>query len=466
MASTVEKVSSNQVKISFVVPAEEFDAAVQKAYLKMRGRVQVPGFRKGHAPRKVIEKIYGEGVFYDDAFNEVFPDLYEKAVTENDISVVSNPEVDNVEQMGAGQELKFSVVVYVKPDVELGEYKGLKAVKYVHQVTEEDITQRIDRDVEKSTTLQDVTDRPVQDGDTVNLDYAGTVDGVAFEGGTAEKQTLKIGSHTFIPGFEDQMIGMAIGEEKDLKVTFPDPYQSKELAGKDAVFHVKVNGIQAEVKPELDDDFAADVSDYSTFKEYKEAIEKELKDNAEKNADVEMENNLIQQVVDASDCDIPAAMIEDEISQMKRQLRMNMMYQGLKYEDYLKYTGQTEEQVSDMYRPQASNRVKMQLVLEAIINKENPEISDEDVDKEIEDEAKRSGQTVENFRNSLTDRVMEIIRQNTKLRKVVDQIKADAEIEVKDAAERVDASQVASDVMKALEDTEEDEEAGKPEEDQ
>ncbi len=466
MASTVEKVSSNQVKISFVVPAEEFDAAVQKAYLKMRGRVQVPGFRKGHAPRKVIEKIYGEGVFYDDAFNEVFPDLYEKAVTENDISVVSNPEVDNVEQMGAGQELKFSVVVYVKPDVELGEYKGLKAVKYVHQVTEEDITQRIDRDVEKSTTLQDVTDRPVQDGDTVNLDYAGTVDGVAFEGGTAEKQTLKIGSHTFIPGFEDQMIGMAIGEEKDLKVTFPDPYQSKELAGKDAVFHVKVNGIQAEVKPELDDDFAADVSDYSTFQEYKEAIEKELKDNAEKNADVEMENNLIQQVVDASDCDIPAAMIEDEISQMKRQLRMNMMYQGLKYEDYLKYTGQTEEQVSDMYRPQASNRVKMQLVLEAIINKENPEISDEDVDKEIEDEAKRSGQTVENFRNSLTDRVMEIIRQNTKLRKVVDQIKADAEIEVKDAAERVDASQVASDVMKALEDTEEDEEAGKPEEDQ
>ena len=466
MASTVEKVSSNQVKISFVVPAEEFDAAVQKAYLKMRGRVQVPGFRKGHAPRKVIEKIYGEGVFYDDAFNEVFPDLYEKAVTENDISVVSNPEVDTVEQMGAGQELKFSVVVYVKPDVELGEYKGLKAVKYVHQVTEEDITQRIDRDVEKSTTLQDVTDRPVQDGDTVNLDYAGTVDGVAFEGGTAEKQTLKIGSHTFIPGFEDQMIGMAIGEEKDLKVTFPDPYQSKELAGKDAVFHVKVNGIQAEVKPELDDDFAADVSDYSTFKEYKEAIEKELKDNAEKNADVEMENNLIQQVVDASDCDIPAAMIEDEISQMKRQLRMNMMYQGLKYEDYLKYTGQTEEQVSDMYRPQASNRVKMQLVLEAIINKENPEISDEDVDKEIEDEAKRSGQTVENFRNSLTDRVMEIIRQNTKLRKVVDQIKADAEIEVKDAAERVDASQVASDVMKALEDTEEDEEAGKPEEDQ
>ena len=454
MPSTVEKISSNQVKLAFEVPAADFDAALQKAYLKMRGRVQVPGFRKGHAPRKVIEKMYGEGVFYDEAFNIIFPDLYEAAVEENELSPVDRPEVDDVSQMAAGQDLKFTVKVYVKPDVELGEYKGLKGVKYVHKVTQDDITARIDRDVEKETTLQDVTDRPVQDGDTVNLNYAGTVDGVAFEGGTAEIQTLNIGSGTFIPGFEEQMVGMAVGEEKDLHVTFPDPYQSKELAGKEAVFHVKVNGIQAKVKPELDDDFAADVSDYSTFAEYREAIEKELADNAEKNADVELENNLIQQLVDASDCDIPSAMIDDEIEMMKRQLRMNMAYQGLKYEDYLKYTGQTEEQVSDMYRPDASNRVKMQLVLDAVVKKENPELTDEEVEAQVEEEAKRAGRTAEAFKASLNDRMMELIRQNAKLRKVVDLIKASAQVETRDAAERVDAGQVASDVMKVIEEEE------------
>ncbi len=463
MASTVEKISSNQVKITFDVPAAEFDAAVQKAYLKMRGRVQVPGFRKSHAPRKVIEKMYGDSVFYEDALDIIFPDVYQQAVEENDLSVVDRPEIDKMDQMGVGQDLKFSVLVYVKPDVELGEYKGLKAVKYLHQVTAEDIDQRIERDVDKATTMQDVTDRPVQDGDTVNLNYAGTVDGVAFEGGTAENQTLVIGSGTFIPGFEEQMVGMAIGEEKDLNVTFPDPYQSKELAGKAAVFHVKVNGIQAKLKPELDDDFAADVSDYSTFAEYKEAIEKELKENAEKNADVELENDLIQQVVDASDCDIPQAMIDDEIEQMKRQLKMNMLYQGLKYEDYLKYTGQTEEQVNDMYRPQASNRVKMQLVLEAIIKKENPDLTDEEFEKELEEEAKRRGTELEAFKSSLNDRMTQALRENAKLRKVVDEIKAAAKVEVKDASERVDASKVASDIMEAIDDAEPEEEE-KPEE--
>ena len=463
MASTVEKVSSNQVKLTFEVPAAEFDAALQKAYLRMRGRVQVPGFRKGHAPRKVIETMYGESVFHEDAFNLLFPDVYEAAVEEHGLFPVDQPDVDSIDQMAAGQDLKFTVKVFVKPEVELGEYKGLKQVKYVHQVTEEDINSRIDRDVEKATTLQDVTDRPVEKGDTVNLDYAGSVDGVAFEGGTAQGQTLEIGSGTFIPGFEDQMVGMAIGEEKDLNVTFPDPYQSEELAGKAAVFHVKVNSIQAKVKPELDDDFAADVSDYTTFAEYKEAIKKELTDNAEKNADVEMENALIQQVVDASDCDIPQAMIDDEINMMKRQLRMNMMYQGLKYEDYLKYTGQTEEQVSDMYRPEASNRVKMQLVLEAVIAKENPELTDEEVNKEIEEEASRRGQSAEDFKAALNDRTTEALRQNAKLRKVVDMIKAAAQIEVKDASERVDASQVASDMMKVIEDEEAKEEASEEE---
>ncbi|MBQ8082382.1 MAG: trigger factor [Clostridia bacterium] len=459
MASTVEKISSNQVKINFEVPAADFDAALQKAYLKLRGRIQVPGFRKGKAPRKLIEQMYGEGVFYDDAFNELFPDLYEDAVKEHELSPVDRPEVDAVDQMEKGQDLKFSVKVFVKPDVTLGEYKGLKAVKYVHQVTDEEIDQRIDRDVEKATTMEDITDRAVETGDTVNLDYAGTVDGVAFEGGTAEGQTLEIGSGMFIPGFEEQMVGMKLGEEKDLNVTFPDPYQSKELAGKEAVFHVKVNGIQAKVKPALDDDFAADVSDYSTFAEYKDAIVKELTENAEKNADVELENNLIQQAVDAADCDIPDQMVEDEIDVMKRQLRMNMMYQGLKYEDYLKYTGQTEEQVSDMYRPDAKNRVKMQLVLEAIVNKEQPEITDEDVNKAVADEAERAGKPVEAFREGLSERQMEYLRENAKLQKIVDLIKSEAQVETKDDKDRIDAGQVASDLVQVVEDEEAKEEA-------
>ena len=266
MGYTVEKISGNQVKINFEIASEKFDEAVQKAYLKVRGRVAVPGFRKGKAPRKLIEKMYGEGVFYDDAFDILFPAEYEAAVKENDLQVVDRPEVDEMKQIGVGKDLQFSIKVFVKPDVELGNYKGLKAVKYVHKVTDEEIDNRIQQDVDKATTMADVTDRAVENGDTVNLNYAGTVDGVAFEGGTAENQTLEIGSGHFIPGFEEQMIGMQIGEEKDLNVKFPDEYHAENLKGKDAVFHVKVNGIQTKVVPALDDDFAADVSEFDTWK--------------------------------------------------------------------------------------------------------------------------------------------------------------------------------------------------------
>ncbi len=309
MGYTVEKISGNQVKIAFEIAAEKFDEAVQKAYLKVRGRVNVPGFRKGKAPRKLIESMYGEGVFYDDAFDILFPGEYEAAVKENDLKVVDRPEVDEVKQIGVGKDLQFTIKVFVRPDVELGDYKNLKATKFVHKVTDEEIDNRIQQDVDKATTMADVTDRAVEKGDTVNLNYAGTVDGVAFEGGTAENQTLEIGSGHFIPGFEDQMIGMSIGEEKDLNVTFPEEYHAENLKGKAAVFHVKVNGIQAKVVPALDDDFAADVSEFNTFDEYKQNIVKELNERAQKNADTQLENDLVQQAVDASDCDIPDAMI-------------------------------------------------------------------------------------------------------------------------------------------------------------
>ncbi len=455
MGYTVEKISGNQVKINFEIPAEEFDAAIEKAYLKMRGRVQVPGFRKGHAPRKLIEKMYGEAAFYEDAFDIVFPDHYEAAVKENELSPVDRPEVDKMDQMGAGQDLKFSVKVFVKPDVTLGAYKGIKAVKYAHKVTDEEIDARIERDVDKETTMQDVEGRAVQMGDTVNLDYAGTVDGVAFEGGTAQAQTLEIGSNQFIPGFEAQMVGMNIGEEKDLAVKFPQDYHAEDLKGKDAVFHVKVNGIQEKVKPALDDEFASDVSEFSTFDEYKASIVKELTETADKNADVELENNLVQQAVDASDCDIPQAMIDDEIEMMKRELKMRMMYQGLRYEDYLKYTGQSDEQVGEMYKSEAANRVKMQLVLEAVCKQENAQASEEDVEKAVADEAKRAGKETEAFKATLTDRQMEYLKESARIRKMVDLIKETAQVEIKDDKDKIDVNKTVEDMVKVVEDEEE-----------
>ena len=458
MGYTVEKISGNQVKIAFEIASDKFDEAVQKAYLKVRGKVNVPGFRKGKAPRKLIENMYGEGVFYDDAFDILFPAEYEAAVKENNLQVVDRPEVDTVDQIGVGKDLKFVVKVFVKPEVELGQYKGLKATKYIHKVTEEEIDNRIQRDVEKATTMADVTDRAVENGDTVNLDYAGTVDGVAFEGGTAQGQTLEIGSGRFIPGFEEQMIGMQLGEEKDLQVKFPEEYHAENLKGKDAVFHVKVNGIQTKVKPALDDDFAADVSEFDTFDAYKANIEKELNEQAQKNADVQLENELVQQAVDAADCDIPDAMIEDEIDVMLREMKMRMMYQGFKFEDYLKYTGQTEDQIKEMYRPEAKNRVKMQLVLEAMVKAEGIEPTDEDVEKVIADEAQRMGRDVEEFKKTLSDRQQQYLRENAAIRKVVDLVVASAQVEKKDEAEKINVQETIDAVQQAADAASKDEE--------
>ena len=467
MGYTVEKISGNQVKITFEIAAEKFDEAMQKAYLKVRSRVNVQGFRKGKAPRKLIENMYGEAIFYDDAFDAVFPEAYEEAVRGENVQVVDRPEVDTVDQIGAGKDLKFSVKVFVKPDVELGAYKGIEATKYVHAVTEEEIENRMNQDIEKATTMEDVEGRALENGDTANLNYAGSVDGVAFAGGTADNQTLEIGSGMFIPGFEEQMIGMQIGEEKDLTVTFPTEYHAQDLAGKEAVFHVKLNGIQVKVKPELNDDFAADVSEFDTFDAYKADIEKQLRDRAEKNADVELENTLVQQATDAAECDIPNQMIEDELDIMVRELQMRMAYQGIRFEDYMKYTGQTEEQVREMYRVEAQNRVKMQLVLDAIAKAENVEVSDEDVENAVKEEAERAGRDVEDFKKSLNDRQMEYLRGNAIIRKVVDMIVETAKVEVKDEKDRVSAEEAAKaveEVVSAAEETEaaEEKKAAKP----
>ena len=437
MSYTVEKIASNKVKLSFVESAESFDAAVEKAYLKDRSKINVPGFRKGKAPRKLIENMYGEGVFYDDAFELVAQPAYEESIKAENLQVVDRPQVD-VQQIGAGQELKFTLEVFVKPDVTLGEYKGVAVEKNVEKVTDEAVDARIQNDVERASTTQDVTDRAVENGDIVNLDYAGSVDGVAFEGGTAQGQSLTIGSGMFIPGFEEQMVGMNIGEERDLNVKFPEQYHAENLAGKDAVFHVKVNGIQTKVRPELDDDFAADVSEFDTFEAYKANIVADLEKNAADRAEANLEDALVQKVVDAADCDIPDAMIQDEITTMLREMEMRMMYQGIRFEDYLKYTGQTLDQVRENYKPEAANRVKTQLVLEAVAKAENIVPTDEDVDETIADQAKRMNRDVEEFKASLSEQQKEYLKETAGIKKVIDFLKANAVITEKAAEEKAE----------------------------
>ena len=432
MSYTYEKISGNKAKLTFTVPAEKFDEAMQKAFLKLRGRINVPGFRKGKAPRRMIETLYGEGVFYDDAFEILFPDVYEEAVKEYDLHPVDRPEI-SLDEIGAGQDLKFHLEVFVRPDVKLGEYKGLTVEAEQQKLTDEMIDARISEDQDKASRTIDVDDRPVQDGDTVNLDYAGTVDGVAFAGGTAEGQTLKIGSHQFIPGFEEQMVGMNIGEEKDLQVKFPDEYHAEELKGKDAVFHVKVNGIQVTEKPELDDDFAADISEFNTFAEYRESIVKELTERVQKNNDIAAENALVEKVVENAEMDIPQAMIDDQADYMVREMAMRMSYQGIKMDDYLKYTGQTMEGLKAMYAPEAEKRVKTELVIDAIRKAEKIEPAEADIEKATADQAERIGQDVETFKKGLTDEQKAYLKDNAAIQLVLDLLKKGATITEKKA---------------------------------
>lgn len=429
MSATYEKVSSNKAKLSFTVPAEQFEAAMQKAYLKNRGKINVPGFRRGKAPRKLIETMYGESVFYDDAFQLIFPDLYDEAVKENNLQVVDQPEVD-VQEIGEGKDLVFSCEVFVRPDVTLGDYKGLTVNVTKQTVTDADIDARIEQDRKKVARQIDV-EGALENGDTVKLNYMGTVDGVAFEGGTAENQTLTLGSGQFIPGFEEQMVGMNIGEEKDLNVTFPEKYHSEELAGKNAVFHVKVLSATRTELPKLDDDFAADASEYNTFAEYKDSIVKELNDRAAKNNEIAVQNALVEKAVENASMDIPQAMINEQTNYLLREMQMRMAYQGLKMEDYLKYTGQTIEQLADMYKGEAEHRVKVELTLDAIRKAEGIEPTEEDVAKQIAEQAERMGQSVEDFEKTLTDEQRGYLRDTAAIQKVVDLMKQDCTVEEK-----------------------------------
>ena len=402
MSTTVEKISSNKVKLSFDIDAAKFDAAMDKAYIKVRGQVNIPGFRKGKAPRKLIENMYGEGVFYDEAFELVFDEVYGPAIDENKVDVVDRPEIE-IQQIGAGKNLQFTCEVFVKPDVTLGEYKGVEVKKEKTEVTDEQVDAKVEEERSKQATEVAVEGRAVAEGDTVNLDYAGTVDGVAFAGGTAEGQTLKIGSHTFIPGFEEQMVGMNIGEEKDLDVTFPEEYHAKELAGKKAVFHVKVNGITETQLPALDDDFAKDISEFDTLEEYKADIRAKLEAQAAERDQNAFTNAVIEKVIANATVEIPEAMIERQIDSMMRDFEYRLASQGLKLADFMKYTGQDEKAFRANYRDQAEKSVRAHLVLEAVEKAEAIDATEEQIDAQIAQFAPQSGKSVEELKQTLTE---------------------------------------------------------------
>ena len=403
MSTTVEKISSNKVKLSFDIDAAQFDAAMDKAYIKVRGQVTIPGFRKGRAPRKMIENMYGgEGVFYDEAFELIFDEVYGPAIDENKLEVVDRPQVD-IQQIGTGKNLQFTCEVFVKPDVTLGEYKGVEVKKEHSLVTEDDVNAEVEKERNKQAAEVSVEDRAVAEGDTVNLDYSGSVDGVKFAGGTAEAQTLKIGSHTFIPGFEEQMVGMNIGEEKDLEVTFPQEYHAEELAGKKAVFHVKVNGITETQLPALDDDFAKDISEFDTLDEYKADVRAKLEAQAAERDNNAFTNAVIEKVMENATVEIPEAMVERQIDSMVRNFEARLAQQGLKLADFIKYTGQDEKSFRNQYREQAEKSVRANLVLEAVENAENFEATEEEIDAEIVKFAGQIGQDVENLKKNLTE---------------------------------------------------------------
>ena len=402
MSTTVEKISSNKVKLSFDIDAAKFDEAMGKAYIKVRGQVAIPGFRKGHAPRKMIENMYGEGVFYDEAFELIFDEVYGPAIDENKLEVVDRPQVD-IKQIGTGKNLQFTCEVFVKPDVTLGEYKGVEVKKEHTLVTEDDVNAEIEKERNKQAAEVSVDDRAVAEGDTVNLDYSGSVDGVKFAGGTAEGQTLKIGSHTFIPGFEEQMVGMNIGEEKDLNVTFPTEYHAPDLAGKEAVFHVKVNSITETQLPALDDDFAKDISEFDTLDAYKADVRAKLEAQAAERDNNAFTNAVIEKVMANATVEIPDAMVERQIDSMVRNFEARLAQQGLKLADFMKYTGQDEKSFRNQYRDQAEKSVRANLVLEAVENVEKFEAAEEEIDAEIEKFAKQIGQNVEDLKKNLTE---------------------------------------------------------------
>ena len=424
MSLQVEKLEKNMAKLTIEASAEDFEKAIQKVYLKARGRINIPGFRKGKAPRKLIEKMYGTGVFYEDAANDLIPTAYAEALKDCDLEIVSRPEI-NVTQIEAGKPFIFTAEVAVKPEVTLGEYKGVEVEKSDVEVTEEDINKEVDKERENNSRTIDVDDRAVESGDIIKLDFDGSVDGVPFAGGKAENYTLTIGSGSFIPGFEDQLIGTKIGEDKDVTVTFPEDYHEKSLAGKEAVFKCKVNAITVKELPDADDEFASEVSEFETLAEYKEDIKKKLTEKKEKEARAKKEAQAVEKAVENATMEIPDAMIDTQVQSMMEDFARRMQSQGLSLEQYFQFTGMDAKKMHDQMKPEALKRIQNSLVLEAVAKAENIEISDEKVDEEIAKMAEAYKMEVEKLKGIFGDSERDQMKKDLAVQAAADLI-ADA----------------------------------------
>ncbi len=418
MATKVEKLGANKVKVEISVSAQEFEEGIKSAYQKMKGRFNIPGFRKGKAPRAIVENHYGPQVFYEDALDEVFPTAFSAAVAEHELDIVSRPENIDITKLDPKEEIIFVAEVYVKPEVTLGKYEGIEVKKEKHDVTAKDVDAELEK-VRNTNVRWVEVEREVVDGDTVILNYSGSVDGVKFDGGTAEEQSLVIGSKRFIPGFEEQIIGMKKGDEKDINVTFPEEY-APELAGKDAVFEIKIVEVKEKELPELDDDFAQDVSEFDTLADYKKDLKKRMKKQAELRSKMEIENQLLSTVSKEATIEVPDVMVENRIDSQIQQLAYQMMYQGMKIEDYLSYSGKTMEDLRNDYRQTAADQVRMSLAVEALLKELKIEPTQEMCDKRLEELAKEADKTVEEYRDMLGAQELDSFKDRVAMEQLFD----------------------------------------------
>ena len=427
MNCKVEKTkNANEIKLEITVESTRFDEAIKKVYFKSAKYFNIPGFRKGKAPMQIVEKYYGKEIFYEDAFNEVAQEALEEAIKENKLEVVSRPDIE-VTQIEKGKDLIFTAVMQTKPEANLGKYKGIEIKKIEYNVSDKDIEHELGHMQEHNARLISIEDRPVETGDIATIDFEGFVDGKAFEGGKAEGHELEIGSNTFIPGFEDQVIGMNIDEEKEIKVKFPDEYFSKDLAGKEAMFKVKVHEIKKKELPELDDEFAKDVSEFDTLKELKADIKSKQEKQNEEKAKYETQDAVIKELCKDVKVDIPSGMIEMEIDNMIKDIEQRLSYQGLKLEQYLQMMGKTMEDIRKEYEPQAIEGIKSRLALEAVIKKKKIEATDKEIEEKIKEMAKNYGK--ENDKEFLNnENVKKYIKQGIESEKAIDFLVKNAKI--------------------------------------
>ena len=425
MSLQVEKLEKNMVKLTVEVSAEEFENALQEAYLKNRSKISVPGFRKGKVPRAMIEKTYGVGVFYEDAANALIPTAYSKAVDESDLDIVSQPEID-VTQIEKGKSFIFTATAALKPEVTLGAYKGIEVEKLSVEATDEEVEGELDRVRNQNARTITVEDRAVQDGDMTVIDFEGFMDGVAFQGGKGEDYDLTIGSGAFIPGFEEQLVGAEIGKEVEVNVTFPEEYHAEELKGKPAVFKVTVKSIKVKELPEADDDFAQDVSDFDTLDEYKADIKAKIVEKKEKEAAAAKEDAIIEKIIEGAQMEIPDAMVDFQVRQMAEDFARRIQSQGLSVEQYFQFTGLTPDKMFEQMKPNALKRIQSRLVLEAVVAAENIEATEEDVEKELEKMASMYKMEVDKVKELMGEKERAEIKKDLAVQKAVEFVVAQA----------------------------------------